>query len=161
MGTLPKAGSIDVEVAATPEQVWALLADVTRAGEWSHENVGGEWIDGAAGASVGARFRGRNRSGRQRWSRVCEVLVADAPNVISWRTVPSRLYPDSTRWTYEIVAIDGGCRITQRFEVLKINPIVDRLFYALVPAHRDRSAALAADVRNLGAVAAGTAVRAE
>jgi hypothetical protein len=49
--------------------------------------------------------------------------------------------------------IDGGCRITQRFEVLKINPIVDRLFYAFIPAHRDRSAALAADVRDLGRVA--------
>ena len=38
MGTLPKHGSVTVEAAATPEQVWTLLADITRAGEWSHEN---------------------------------------------------------------------------------------------------------------------------
>jgi len=158
MGTLPKSGSIAVEVDATPEQVWALLADITRAGEWSHENQGGEWLDGATAAAPGARFRGRNRNGRQKWSRVCEVLTADAPAVLCWRTVPSRIYPDSTRWTYELTPVDGGCRITQRFEVLKINPILDRLFYAFIPAHRDRSDALADDVRKLGAVA-GSSVR--
>jgi hypothetical protein len=66
------------------------------------------------------------------------------------------MYPDSTRWTYELAPIDGGCRVTQRFEVLKLNPIMDRLFYALIPAHRDRSDALARDVRTLGTVAAAT-----
>jgi uncharacterized protein YndB with AHSA1/START domain len=153
MGTLPKSGSTTVDVDASPEQVWAVLADVTRAGEWSHETRGGEWVDGATAAVPGARFRGRNRNGRKKWSRVCEVLTADAPREISWRTLASRLYPDSTRWTYELAPIEGGCRITQRFEVLEINPIVDRLFYAFIPAHRDRSAALAADVRKLGTVA--------
>jgi uncharacterized protein YndB with AHSA1/START domain len=153
MGTLPRAGSVAVEVDATPEQVWAVLADVTRTGEWSHETRGGEWLDGATEALAGARFRGRNRNGRTKWSRICEVQTAEAPEVISWRTVPSRLYPDSTRWTYELTPIDGGCRITQRFEVLELNPIMDRLFYALIPAHRDRSAKLEADVRSLGVVA--------
>jgi hypothetical protein len=156
MGTLPKSGSLTFDVDATPEQIWPVLTDITRAGEWSHENRGGEWLDGATAAVPGARFRGRNRSGRARWSRVCEVLTADAPEVISWRTVPSLLYPDSTRWTYELAPIEGGCRITQRFEVLKINPIADRLFYAFIPAHRDRSAALADDIRKLGAVARGS-----
>jgi hypothetical protein len=156
MGTLPRNGSAAVDVEATPAQVWALLADVTRAGEWSHETQGGEWLDGATAAAPGARFRGRNRNGWQKWSRVCEVLSADAPRVISWRTVPSRMYPDSTRWTYELAAVDGGCRVTQRFEVLELNPILDRLFYAFIPAHRDRSAALADDLRSLGALAGQT-----
>lgn len=157
MGTLPKSGSATVEVDASPEQVWALLADITRAGEWSHETQGGDWLEGASGAVVGARFRGRNKNGRQRWTRVCEVVAADAPHTIAWRTVPSRLYPDSTVWTYELAPTERGCRITQRFEVVRINPIADRVFYALIPAHRDRSAALRHDLVNLGAVAAGRA----
>jgi uncharacterized protein YndB with AHSA1/START domain len=154
MGTLPRTGQVEVEVSATPEQVWALLADVTRAGEWSHETQGGEWLDGASGAEPGARFRGRNRNGRTRWSRVCEVVTADAPRAISWRTVASRLYRDSTVWTYELAPTADGCRITQRFEVVRLGPVFDRLFYAAIPAHRDRTAALAEDVRRLGAVAA-------
>ena len=116
MGTLPKSGSVTVDTAATPQQVWDLLADVTRAGEWSHETQGGEWLDGAAGAAPGVRFRGRNKQGRTRWTRVCEILEADAPRTLSWRTIPSRLYADSTRWTYELEPTDTGCRITQRFE---------------------------------------------
>lgn len=159
MGTLPKSGSATVDVAATPEQVWALLTDITRAGEWSHETQGGEWLDGATSAVLGARFRGRNQQGRTKWSRVCEVVVADAPRTISWRTVPTRVvYRDSTRWTYELAPTDTGCTITQRFEVLQLGPILDRFFYAIVPAHRDRSAALAGDLRSLGEVAAGKVV---
>src|SRR5688572_3883127 len=100
MGTLPRSNRISVEVEATPEQVWDLLTDITRAGEWSHENQGGEWRGDATGPAPGAYFRGSNESGRFRWSRVCEVLEVDPPRRISWRTVPTVLYRDSTTWTY-------------------------------------------------------------
>jgi len=154
MGTLPRNGQVSVEVDATPEQVWTLLTDITRAGEWSHETQGGEWLDGADGPSMGARFRGRNQNGRSKWSRQCEVVTADAPRTIGWRTVPTAVFRDSTVWTYELEPTDTGCRITQRFEVVKIGPFADRLYYAVVPAHRDRSVALADDVRRLGEHAA-------
>lgn len=154
MGTLPKSGSVTVEVEASPDQVWTLLADIARAGEWSHETQGGEWLDGATGPAVGARFRGSNKNGRMRWSRVCEVTTADAPRTIAWRTVRTRLYPDSSVWTFDLEPTERGCRITQRFDVVSANPIADRLFYALIPAHRDRSAALRQDLVSLGEVAA-------
>jgi hypothetical protein len=154
MGTLRRNGSVTLESAATPEQVWALLADVTRSAEWSHEANGGAWIDGATGAVPGARFRGRNRSGRNRWTRVAVIERADAPHALSWHTLPSAIHRDSTRWTYEIEPTDTGCRITQTFEVLELGPVIDRFLYAVVPAHRDRTAALAEDVRRLGEVAA-------
>ena len=154
MGTLPKSGTATLEVPARPEQVWAVLADVTRTGEWGHESQPGEWLDGATGAVPGARFRGRNRNGRTKWTRLCEVVAADAPHTISWKTVPSRLYPDQTVWTYELAPTDHGCRITQRFEVLKLGWLMDRLYYALIPKHRDRSEDLREDLRRLGEVAA-------
>ena len=154
MGQLPKHGSATVETSASPEQVWTLLTDVTRTGEWSHETQGGEWLDGATAPVPGVRFRGRNKNGRTKWSRLCEVDAADAPQLVSWHTVPTRLYPDSTRWTYELAPTDTGCRITQRFEVLKIHAFFDWLFYAVIPAHRDRTEALTADLVRLGEVAA-------
>lgn len=153
MGTLPRTGSVEVTADATPEQIWDLLADIGRAGDWSHETRGGSWLEGATSPEVGARFQGLNGKGRQRWSRVCEVVVADRPRQLAWRTVPSRLYPDSTRWTFDIEPVEGGTRIVQRFEVLKLNPIFDRLFYALIPAHRDRTAALTGDLEALAALA--------
>ena len=126
-----------------------------RAGEWSHETHGGEWLDGADGPRAGARFRGSNRQGRFRWARTCEFLAVDEPSWIQWRTIPTRRYPDSTIWTYELEPVEGGTRITQRFEVVKLSAFFDRLFYLLIPAHRDRTAALRGDLESLGRVAAG------
>ena len=80
-------------------------------------------------------------------------MQADAPHTFSWRTVPSRLYPDSTVWTFTIEPTAAGTRIEQRFEVRKLNPVFDRLFYLTTPQHRDRTEALTADMRALGEVA--------
>ena len=77
MGTLPRNGEVSVEVDASPAQVWNLLTDITRAGEWSHETQGGEWLDDATGPAPGARFQGRNENGRFKWTRQCEVLSVD------------------------------------------------------------------------------------
>ena len=153
MGRLPRSGSVQVTTTASPDQVWPLLADITRAGEWSHENRGGDWLDGATSAVPGARFRGRNANGRARWTRVCEILTADQPREIAWRTVPKSVYRDSTIWTYGLEQVDGGTRITQRFEVVKLGPVSDRLFYAAIPAHRDRTEALLGDLRKLAEAA--------
>ena len=154
MGTLPRSGRCEVTSPAAADAVWAIVSDPTRTGEWSHECSGGDWVDGATGPVVGARFRGRNRVGRSRWTRVNEVVQADAPHTFSWRTVPSRLYPDSTVWTFTVEPTAAGTRIEQRFEVRKLNPVIDRIFYALIPQHRDRSQALLQDLERLAEVAA-------
>ena len=71
-GTL--AVQVETTVAAPPEAVWDLLADVTRIGEFSPECKQAEWLDGATGAAVGARFAGYNQKGPRecsfgsRWS---------------------------------------------------------------------------------------------
>ena len=62
--------------------------------------------------------------------------------------------PDSTEWHIRVEPVDGGgTRIVQSFVVLKLNPIMDRLFYAMTPEHRDRTAALRDDLERLGKVA--------
>jgi hypothetical protein len=155
MGTLIRNATVEAHADAPPAVVWAVVEDVTRTGEWSHECKIVELLDGATKVVPGTRFRGRNECGRNRWSRVNEVLEVDAPHELVWRTVPSRLFPDSTIWRIRVEpAPGGGTRVQQSYEVVKLNPIVDRLFYLLVPAHRDRRAALAADMQRLCEVAA-------
>jgi hypothetical protein len=161
MGTLPHEGRVEVTTGASPAAVWDVVRDPTRVGEWSHECRGAEWVDGATEASPGARFRGRNRQGRARWTRVSEVVTVDAPRELAWRTIPSMLYPDSTRWTITVAPAEGGTRIVQRFDVVKINPIAERLFYLLVPKHRDRRDALEGDLRTLAALAERTEAEAQ
>ncbi len=60
--------TVSVFVAAPPETVYDLVADLTRMGEWSPETTEVRWLDGATQAKVGARFRGTNRNGFRRWS---------------------------------------------------------------------------------------------
>jgi hypothetical protein len=153
MGTLPRHGRVEVVTDAPPAAVWDIVRDPTRVGEWSHECRTAEWVDGATAAVPGARFRGRNRLRRARWTRANEVVTVDPPCEISWRTIPTVMYPDSTVWTVTVEPVDGGTRIVQQFDVVKINPIADRLFYAFIPKHRDRTAALTDDLRRLGELA--------
>lgn len=145
---------VECVAAASPEAIWAVVSDVTRVGEWSHECQGADWVDGATSARPGARFRGKNRIGIRAWSRSNEVLTADAPRVLSWRTVPAPFFPDSTVWTITLEPTGAGTRIVQEYEVVKLGPIMSRLYYLTTPKHRDRTAALAEDLRHLGEVAA-------
>ncbi len=148
------SGHVEVEVEGPRAAVWEVASDVTRVGEWSHECSSAVWLDGATEARPGARFRGRNHSGVFRWGRVCEVVSAD-PWELTWRTVPSRLYPDTSTWTLRLHETpNGGTRIEQSFEAAGPKILV-RLYGIAIAAHRDRTEALTADLRRLGTVAAG------
>jgi len=148
---IPRSGSIDTVVDATPEPVWAVLADVTRIGEWSSECRGADWLDGAVAPRVGARFRGRNRVGTIRWSRVCTVTEAAVPHTFAYRT-RGAITRDSTAWTFRLEPIGNRTRITLSYEVLAMPRAFELVIVNLLPAHRDRSGELAADLARLGEV---------
>jgi len=150
--SIPWAGEVQVVVDASPDQVFAVLTDVTRIAEWSHECQGAEWLDGATRAELGATFRGRNQVNRFGWSRVCTVTRLEPGRAFGYRTsggVPS----DSTAWMFTLEPEGAGTRITQRYDVIKFSRALELITYAFVPAHRDRREALREDLVRLGAVA--------
>lgn len=147
------SGRTEVWADADPAAVWDVVRDVTRTGEWSHECVRVSFVDGASSAVPGARFRGQNRAGLFRWGRVCEVVRAD-PWELVWRTVPTTLYPDSSEWAIRLHERDGGTQIEQTFQVVKVPRVLGIVYGLMIPAHRDRDAALTQDLRRLGALAA-------
>lgn len=150
-----KHGHTEVVVAAEPDAVWNVVADITRVGEWSHECVGCSLLGDATRAGPGVRFRGRNRQGVFRWGRVCEVVSIDDRELV-WRTVPTTWYPDSTVWRIRVTPADGGTRLEQRFDVVRAPKVLDLVYATMVPAHRDRAAALTDDLRRLGGLALTT-----
>jgi len=105
----------DVEVrehiAATPADLYAMVSDLPRMGEWSPENTGGRWSRGGK-PMVGATFRGTNRAGWRWWRTVVTVTEADpgkrfAFNV-HWAAVPI------STWEYTFApGADGGCEVTE------------------------------------------------
>jgi hypothetical protein len=131
-----------------------VVGDPRRTGDWSHECQEVELADRAAAPDVGVRFRGRNKVGKTGWTRTCEIVGYQPGREISWRTVPTQLYRDSTIWTITVEPEAAGTRIRQRYDVVKLGPVFDRFIYQFVPVHRDRREALTADLARIGEVAA-------
>jgi hypothetical protein len=102
-----------VHVDAPPDAVYVVVSDVTRMGEWSPETVKCDWIDGAQGPVVGARFKGTNKRGVVKWSTKPTVIVA----------APGREFAfdvgTDTRWTYTFAAEGAGTMLTESFEMLR------------------------------------------
>jgi hypothetical protein len=136
------SGSVELLVPATPQAVYDTVSDVTRIGERSPECRSACWESGTPG-TVGAVFRGRNRSGwAARWSRRCEVTLADPGRAFEFRTLPEQLDPtrrDSTTWRYDIEAVDGaGTRVRHSYQIhqLPLRPM-RAIYGVLLPHHRD------------------------
>jgi uncharacterized protein YndB with AHSA1/START domain len=128
-------GQATVHIQAPPEKVYAMISDVTRMGEWSPETHRCEWIDGAAGPTVGARFKGSNKRGILRWSTKPTVTVADAGNEFTFEVgAPGK---EDTRWSYKLTPKDGGTDLTESFESLRYT-----LFFRIVSPPKRRKVQL-------------------
>lgn len=145
-------GEVATDVAATTDQVWAVVSDPTRVGEWSHECKSVAWCEGSTEAVVGATFRGTNVSRAARWSRTCTITEVEPGRLLVYRT-HGGLPSDSTEWRLRIDPERGGSRVTQSFRILKFPRLVELATVAFNPAHRDRTAALRGDLVRLGEVA--------
>jgi hypothetical protein len=145
----------EVVAEAPAEAVWAVVSDVTRTGEWSHECDRVEWLDGFTAAVPGARFRGGNHAAWWRWVRTCEVTDVSAGRTLGWRTITTWRFVDSTQWRITLEAVDDDhTRIVQTYDVLRCPRWWELVVGLFVPPHRDRSAALDGDLHRLAAVAA-------
>ena len=106
-------GTVEVRrtVSARPQDVYRLIADVTRMAEWSPESAGAAWLTGAPG-TVGATFRGDNRRTWVQWSTTCTVTAAEPGRRFAF-SVESVGRPVAT-WEYELVPSPDGCLVIER-----------------------------------------------
>ncbi len=102
--------SVVREIAAPVDRVWSLVTDLPRMGEWSPENRGGEWLNGAAGPAVGVEFKGRNSNGKRSWSTKVKVVEFDAPRKFSFALMVGR--SNWCDWVYEVEPTATGSRVT-------------------------------------------------
>jgi hypothetical protein len=99
------------DISATPDVVWALVSDLPRMGDWSPENDGGDWIKGATGPAVGAKFKGRNANGSKSWSTSVTVVDATPSERFSFVVTvgPFKI----AEWAFDIETTPDGCRVTE------------------------------------------------
>jgi hypothetical protein len=102
---------------AAPDEVWALVSDVTRIGEFSPETFEAVWTHGATGPAVGARFKGhvkRNGVGPTYWSP-CTVTRCEENEVFEFAV---GLDGNAlTTWGYRLNAEGDGTRVTEYFRL--------------------------------------------
>jgi uncharacterized protein YndB with AHSA1/START domain len=115
-------GEARVHIDASPEAVYALVADITRMGEWSPENTGCEWLDGATGAAVGARFKGKNKR-KAAWTTKCTITSADAGREFAFDVGKGE-----TRWRYRFEAAGEGTDVIESFDIVKEPGALGRFF---------------------------------
>ncbi len=110
-------GSASIAINASPDDVYAVVSDVTRMGDLSPECYACEWNDSAE-AVPGATFIGHNRLGQREWSTVCEITDAEPGRLFAFEAGS----PDTkfTRWTYVFEPNGMGTRVTESFEQLAI-----------------------------------------
>ena len=106
---------VSIDVAASPDQVYALVSDITRMGEWSPECFRCEWTKGASGPAVGARFKAKNKGGRgPAWSNSPTVTVADPGREFAFNRSGPGI--GSYTWRYVMEPTTSGTRLTESFD---------------------------------------------
>src|SRR5579863_5139116 len=110
--------AVTLHIDAPPETIWGLVSDITRMGEYSPEVFEAEWLGGATGPAVGARYRGhvkRNEIGPIYWT-TCEVTECTPGEVFEFAVVMR----DSAinTWRYEFApGAAGGTDVTESFRL--------------------------------------------
>ena len=112
-------------VSADPEQVYALVSDLPRMGEWSPENTGGTWMKGATGATVGAKFQGTNAFGKKKWKTISIVTAAQPGEEFAFDVTAGGM--KVAAWGFSIAAAaDGGAIVTHWWDDQR-NPVIAKL----------------------------------
>jgi hypothetical protein len=151
-------GVATLHIAVAPEKLYELVSDVTRMGEWSPECQKGEWLDGATGPVVGARFKGSNKRGIFRWSTKPRVVSADEGRLFAF-AVPHG-GKDMTKWSYQFEPEGDGTKVTESFEMLLDVPwyfLVTERMMGAKDRKADLEAAMRATLERVKAVAEGSA----
>jgi hypothetical protein len=139
-------GTVERTIHASPEIIYHAIADIMSTGDRSDECRRAEWLGDLEEAVIGARFRGYNRFGLARWSRVCEIIDARPGVAFAYRTVPERWDPsrrDSTEWRYELTRQSDGTLVEHSYTIVKPPlPPFKRLYGRIFPQHRDMRPAM-------------------
>lgn len=133
----PLTREVSVHVDAPVGEVWALVSDVTRIGEFSPETFEARWRHGSTGPEVGAKFKGhvkRNGVGPTYWS-ACQVTKCVPNEVFEFSVGTDDLTVNN--WGYRLAPDGTGTRVTEYF---RLEPsLVMRAYWTLLGPLRGRT----------------------
>jgi len=95
-----------IEIDAPPEQVWTVVSDIARMGEWSPE-CRKVIVFGAP--REGTHLVGFNRRRWVLWPTNSRIVRYEPGRAIAWKVFTNR-----ATWSYELEPIEGGTRLIER-----------------------------------------------
>jgi hypothetical protein len=90
-------------VACPPEELYDLVSDVTRMGEWSPICAACWWDDDGGGPRPGAWFTGRNQTPERTWETRSQVVAAERGREFAFEVNNGWV-----RWSYAFAPAGGG-----------------------------------------------------
>jgi hypothetical protein len=110
--------TVSIDVDASAAEVWGLVSDIGLSARFSTEVSGAEWIDGADGPALEARFVGSSaHEAIGEWSTTCIVTGYEDGGVFEWSVI-GRDGDVSSIWRYTIVDHgDGSVRLDYWFQM--------------------------------------------
>jgi uncharacterized protein YndB with AHSA1/START domain len=126
---------ISREIGASPETVYAAIADISRMGEWSDECYACEWHEGFDSAAVGATFDGHNRNGDKEWTTQGKVIEADPGRAFAFEC--SMMDFHYSTWGYRIDPTQAGSTVTEWSDDLRPDSVLE--FSEQISGVADRS----------------------
>ncbi|MBW0015433.1 SRPBCC family protein [Mycobacterium sp.] len=94
-------------IDADPVRVWGLVSDIALMPTLSNELQSVQWVDGATGPRVGARFVGYNEHDAfGKWTTTSQVIACDESREFAW-AVGDPAFPSAT-WRFRLTPRDGG-----------------------------------------------------
>ena len=106
--------SVSLDIAAPPQRVYQLVADITRMGQWSPECRRCAWTRGATGPAVGARFKARNKGRRgPSWFNTPVVTAANPGHEFAFNRSGPGI--GSYTWRFVFEPISTGTRLTESY----------------------------------------------
>jgi hypothetical protein len=104
--------SDSIVIKRSPEDLYDMVSDVTRMGEWSPICKACWWDDGDS-LRVGAWFTGRNELPDRTWEGRCQVAVAERGREFAFLVGNSYV-----RWGYTFTPVGDSTRVTESWEFL-------------------------------------------
>lgn len=103
---------VRTQIAAPPDRVWRVVSDIEVMPGASPELQAVEWLDGASGPKLGARFTGRNQNpARGEWTTTSQIVEFEPERVFSW-AVEDPANP-SALWRFRLEPKDDGTELSE------------------------------------------------
>ena len=115
-----KTDSITID--RSPDDVYAIVADVTRIGELSPICQSSAWDDPAQAGKDGATFVGHNAIGDITWDTHCKVVAADPGREFAFINCGQDGKRELVRWGYTFEPEGSGTKVTESWQVLPAYP---------------------------------------